>query len=274
VSGRTPVSGVGGERQQFDDLFVSVEKKHRIFRRRSDVAPSIRLPIVVGALGAGQVGDLFPRRSPLGPVALQRAVDVQVLERFAPQHVVVNRDGDVVYYSSRTGKYLEAPHGAPTRQLLTMARKGLRLDLRTLFREAVETGRSATRRGISIESDHGGVQLVNLTIEPLSDRGAGEPLYLVLFADQGQHLSGDEAPNKAPSAQDGAAAQMEGELREARDRLQSMIEEYETALEELNPPTRNWSRSTKRCNPLTTSLKLRRKNCNRSMRNYIPSISN
>jgi two-component system CheB/CheR fusion protein len=42
--------------------------------------------------------------------------------------VVVNREGDVIFFSARTGKYLEAAPGMPTRQILTMARKGLRLN--------------------------------------------------------------------------------------------------------------------------------------------------
>ena len=131
---------------QFGELFAPIDKRHRIFRRRSDVAPAVRLPVLMHGLGVGHSAALAPRRQPLGGAALRQAVDEQVLEHFSPPHVVVNRDGDVVYYSTRTGKYLEAPAGAPTRQLLTLARKGLRLDLRTLFREAYEDGRAATRR--------------------------------------------------------------------------------------------------------------------------------
>jgi two-component system, chemotaxis family, CheB/CheR fusion protein len=218
---------------QFNDLFAPIDKRHRIFRRRSDVAPSIRLPMVLHGLQAGRASEAMPRRLQLGGIALRQAVDDQVLERFSPPHVVVNHDGDVVYYSTRTGKYLEAPAGAPTRQLLTMARKGLRLDLRTLFREAVETGRAATRDGISVESENGRVQIVNLTIEPLGDRAAGEPLFLVLFSDHGPVLSREEALTRAQTMQDGVTVHTERELRETRDRLQSTIEEYETALEEL-----------------------------------------
>jgi two-component system CheB/CheR fusion protein len=55
----------------------------------------------------------------------------------------------------------------------------------------------------------------------------------VLFTDQGPVLSREEAMHRAHATQDGAAQQMERELRETRERLQSMIEEYETALEEL-----------------------------------------
>jgi two-component system, chemotaxis family, CheB/CheR fusion protein len=218
---------------QFSDLFAPIEKHHRIFRRRADSASPTRLPIALHGPRPGLGVDLVPRRQPLAGLALRHTVEGQVVEHFAPPHVVVNHDGDVVYYSTRTGKYLEAPAGAPTRQLLTMARQGLRLDLRTLLREAVETGRTATRNGVSLDCEEGGIQIVDLTIEPLGDRTAGDPLFLVLFTDQGPVLSRQEALNRAQVSYDGAAAHVERELRETRDRLQSMIEEYETALEEL-----------------------------------------
>jgi two-component system, chemotaxis family, CheB/CheR fusion protein len=217
---------------QFADLFAPIEKRHRIFRRRSDSA-SPRLPIALSGVRPGAGTDLLPRRQPLAGLALRQAVEEHVVEHFAPPHVVVNHDGDVVYYSTRTGKYLEAPAGAPTRQLLTMVRRGLRLDLRTLFREVIEAGRAATRSGVSLDSEDGGMQLVNLTIKPLDDRDGGEPLYLVLFSDHGPALSREEALNRAQVGHSDAAAHIERELRETRDRLQSMIEEYETALEEL-----------------------------------------
>lgn len=216
---------------QFSDLFIPIEKKHRIFRRRSDVASSIRLPILVNTLKPGHLNELMPRR-PLSGLLLRQTVDEYVLDRFSPAHVVASRDGDIVYYSTKTGKYLEAPPGAPTRQLLTLARKGLRLDLRRVFREAVETGRSVSREGVALESDAGAVQIVDILVEPFGDKANG-PLYMIVFLDQGPVLSREEAVMRASAAQHGAALHVELELRETRDRLQSMIEEYETALEEL-----------------------------------------
>ncbi len=217
----------------FNDLFATVDKHHRIFRRRSDVTPHVRLPRFIGQSKPGQETQLPSRRAPLAGAGLRHAVDQQVLERFAPTHVVVNSDGDVVYYSARTGKYLEAPAGAPTRHLLTLARKDLRLDLRTLLREAVERGKTVTRSGVAVDGEDGRVQIVDLTIEPVADRAGGEPLFLVLFSDHGPPLSREEGLERTRATQDGAAVDLERELRETRDRLQSMIEEYETALEEL-----------------------------------------
>jgi len=216
---------------QFDDLFAPIDKRNRIFRRRAE-GPSIRLPLVLSSLRPGQFSNLIPRPPSIGGIALRQTVDAQVLERFSPSHVVVNRDGDVVYFSARTGKYLEHAPGLPTRQLMTMARRGLRLDLRAVFREALESGQTATRHSVAVEGDDGRIQMVRLTAEPLAERGA-EPLYLVLFEDEGPSLSREDALRNGHAADDGSTRQLDRELRETRERLQSIIEEYETALEEL-----------------------------------------
>ncbi|MFL9939199.1 CheR family methyltransferase [Paraburkholderia graminis] len=218
---------------QFDELFVAVEKKHRIFRRRADVSPQIRLPMTVSALRVGHPAALAPGRPVLGSGAMRHTVDTHMLERFTPPHVLATRDGDVVYFSSRTGKYLEAAPGVPSRQLFAMARKGLGLDLRSVFREAVESGRAVTRDGVAVEGEDGRVQILSLTVEPLNGNPQNERMYLVVFADQGPGLSREEAIARAQLPRDGTVAEAEKELRDTRERLQSMIEEYETALEEL-----------------------------------------
>jgi two-component system, chemotaxis family, CheB/CheR fusion protein len=215
------------------ELFAPVDKKHRIFRRRSNGTRAVRLPMALGSQRQSPAVEPASRRTAAGGFALRPAVETQVLERFAPPFVVVNRDGEVAYYSARTGKYLVAAAGTPTRQILAMARKGLRLDLRTALHEAVETGLPASRGGVAVEGEDGRVQMITLTVEPLRERDGGEPLYLVLFADEGPTLSREEALGRSQVTQDGAALRLEAELRETRERLQSLIEEYETALEEL-----------------------------------------
>lgn len=217
----------------FGDLFTPIEKKHRIFRRQMGGAPAIRLPMGLGNGRAGGALELPLRRTAASGIALRQNVESQVLDRFAPPFVVVNRDGDIAYYSARTGKYLEAAAGMPTRQILTMARKGLRLDLRTTLREAVETGRAVTRAGVAVEEEDGRVQMITLTVEPLRDRSGEEPLFLVLFDDDGPVLDREDAIARSEASRDGAALRLEAELRETRERLQSLIEEYETALEEV-----------------------------------------
>ncbi len=218
--------GQGGE------LFAPVDKPHRIFRRRPELGPAARLPTILTGIRSGKAGGLAPRRPVSSGIAMRQTAENQVLERFAPPFVVVNRDGDVVHFSARTGKFLEAAAGMPSRQILTLARKGLRLELRAALREAAESGRTAVREAVAVEGDDGRVQFITLTVDPMGEHDGDEPLFLVLFAENGPSLSREEARGHVTTT-DGATAQLERELREARERLQSMVEEYETALEEV-----------------------------------------
>src|SRR5262245_39680151 len=119
TAGNTPPPG---------GLFTSIDKRNRVFQRREDGALLPHLPVLLRRHGAG--GGMAESRGPAGR-SLRQSVEARVLERYAPAHVVVTREGDVINYSAGTGKYLEAPPGRPSRALMAMARKGLRLPLRS-----------------------------------------------------------------------------------------------------------------------------------------------
>ena len=217
---------------RFTDLFEPLDKRHCLFQARDTGLPT-RMPLIANKWRPASFGIHLPRAdSARSGSQLRQSVESRVLDQFAPPHVVVNDEGDIVYFSSRTGKWLEASPGAPSRQLLTMARNGLRLELRAALREAIETRRAVTRRNLKVESEHGGAELISLIVEPLSDSIGDRKLFLVLFDEQGRAPSAEEVAAKTANSADGAMA-FEGELRETRDRLQSTIEEYETTLEEL-----------------------------------------
>ncbi len=147
---------------------------------------------------------------------------------------MVDHEGEVVHYSPRTGKYLEAAVGLPSRQLLTMARKGLRLDLRSALREAIEdTGNIGAREPRGRGRGGPDPDRVAHRRAPAAARGrrAAAPR---LFHDQGPSLSREEAGQRMALLHPEAnTLQLEHELRDTRERLQSLIEEYETVLEEL-----------------------------------------
>jgi two-component system CheB/CheR fusion protein len=218
--------GVG----QHGDLFALVDKKQRIFQAREHLRPGPRLQNLVGE---SRPAVFPPDREKLGrsTYPLRQAVETQVLERFAPPHVVVNGDGDVVFYSARTGRFLEPSPGAPSRQLLTMARRSLRLELRATLREAMNGQRTVVKPDVPLDEDEGRVQLVTITIEPMIERGHGEPLYLVLFNVTATERSRSQSELTSRGTE--SLLDLERELRDTRERLQSTIEEYETAVEEL-----------------------------------------
>ncbi len=219
---------------QFGDMFAAVDKKHRIFRSKDDAPGHVHVPLILRGVQSPAAGAEAPsRRAALAGVAFRQSVETQVLERFAPAHVVANGDGDVVYFSVKTGKYIEHASGAPTRQLLALVRRGLRFDVRAVLREAVDTGRRATREHLAVEGDDGRIQRVSLTVEKLAAQDSAETLYLIVFTDTGPNLDHDGALLRADISPATETAHLERELRDTRDRLQALVEEYETALEEL-----------------------------------------
>jgi len=213
------------------DLFSPIDKKQRLFQRRDHVV----IPPQLGPIAPHGRHPPAPaeRRHERGAMAadLRRAVEARIAERFTPAHVVVNRDGDILHYSPRTGKYLEPAPGLPNRQLMAMARRDLRLDLRAALNEVMATKQPAARHRISLEIDDR-LQLVDLTIEPIGDYDP-DPLFLVVFTDVGPPYvpSEPEARERDPDDQNGE--RLEQELRTTRERLQATIEEYESSTEEM-----------------------------------------
>ena len=227
-------------------LFSVLDNKNRIYMRADTPTPPLQLslasmagrPPAANTTGAGDM-----RATPNHAV---QAANARIQSQFAPAFLLVDGQGDTVHYAPRAGRYLEFSPGIPTRNIVTLARQGLKTELRDALRRARETGRSVTGDGVRIETE-AGVQFLTLTVEPLGPE-AGTDLYLVVFADHGPVLpreqrSEDAAPARdarrsegaAPDrlAQDGLVEQHERELREVRDQLQSTTEEYETAVEEL-----------------------------------------
>src|SRR4029078_10345627 len=96
-----------------------------------------------------------------------------LLERYAPAWLVVNNQGEAVYFSPRTGRYLEPPAGLPTMDVVSMARPGLRLELRTAIHRALKKRGEVLREGIEVAVD-GAVPRINLIVQPL-DEGGDEP---------------------------------------------------------------------------------------------------
>jgi two-component system, chemotaxis family, CheB/CheR fusion protein len=214
------------------DLFNAVDRKNRIFRRR-DLAtrPALAFGQIIAngiRTGAGSGND---RGTTWQRSDLLRTVSNAILERFAPAFVVINEEGEALQFSAGTGKYLQVPPGPPSRDLLAMARPGLRADLRAVLHQARISGRRVTRDRVAVQSN-GGLQAITLAVEPITV--GSETVFGVVFADSAPLRAQDTAASgDRPAGEDSATRQIEQELQETKERLQSTIEELETANEEF-----------------------------------------
>jgi len=221
------------------ELFHAISKTHRIFKRNETVSrPPLAFPIP---------GPRHPSRGlPVSPAAMAasrtaREVpgSVEVLERillqnYSPAWVVINSLGDVVYFSPRTGRFLEPPPGAPSTNLVDMARKEIRLHLRTAIHRALQSGETVVREELSIESD-GLAQRIGLTVRPVRELGEDSGLYMVVFRELGPSPGGPDpaAASGAARSPESITQQLENDLRTTEEHLQATVEQLESANQEL-----------------------------------------
>lgn len=210
-------------------LFSTINKQHRIFRRRPVAERQIPdFPLVAPDIRRSRQHG--PARVEIAGVSISTLAERQVLDRYSPAYVLVNAEGDIMHSSLRTGKFLELPGGAPHANVINMARPGLRIDLRAALHRA-QAGRPVVQRKVTLETDNG-PQQIDLDVHPFHVAGSEEPLFLVVFQDAA--ATKDEAAAEAePAARDGSVEHLEAELQATKERLQSTTEELESANEEL-----------------------------------------
>jgi two-component system, chemotaxis family, CheB/CheR fusion protein len=217
-----------------EDLFETVSKKWRIFRRigptRHDILDFPLLP------GPTRPPNTEESAMPDNGRPPQRIVDVAqraLLERFAPASVLIERTGQVVWIHGSTGAYLEPPPGEPSRDLLAMARHGLRARLRHAVRQAIE-GRKPIDFRVRIRQNDG-ARAVAVTVAPLPD--PSDSLLLVSFrdldAEQGDAPTDDGDSRLAQQASEDDLATARAELRDTTEQFERTNEELKAANEEV-----------------------------------------
>jgi two-component system CheB/CheR fusion protein len=213
-------------------LFATVDKAHRIFQRRPQIErrlPEFPLTAPEGARRKlTQVAHQAQEHE-----TLQSLAERQLLDRYSPAYVIISAEGDVLHASARTGKYFELAAGVPKTDVFSMARRGLRPDLRAGVHKAITTGQAVTQNNVVIGTN-GGRQTINLTVQPLRSTGASDPLYMVIFQDLGGiKLTPEGEPTELEEIENSNLRQLEMELRATKERLQTTTEELESSNEEL-----------------------------------------
>jgi two-component system CheB/CheR fusion protein len=222
--------GLSENVSRFAELFQPIDQKQRIFQRRGFLArAAVPLAPFLPQIRDGRAPSHDRDGAPQHRAEILRRLSLAILESFAPVYIIVDEADQALLFSAGTGKYLQAPPGPPTRDIVAMAHPGLRADLRAALRRAKETGQRVVRERIPVEIN-GGVHMIGLAVQPITE--AEETAYGVVFTDQGPARQLDESDGKG-SESDETLRQIEQELQETRERLQATIEELEAANEEF-----------------------------------------
>jgi two-component system, chemotaxis family, CheB/CheR fusion protein len=208
-------------------LFETVHHKVRLFRRLNPVSgtSNIALPRAVTGVAA------LPEHTPAADRAddIGRLTDHLIQHVWAPPAVLVNADGDILYISGRTGKYLEPAAGRVNINIHAMARDGLKEALVGVIQMASRHAQPIVLHGIPVGTS-GGEQRVDITVQALEKPEPLRGRVLVVFKDVAAPPASRAVGGRARGPEARSARE---ELRRAREALQVVHEEMQTTVEEL-----------------------------------------
>lgn len=136
-------------------LFEPLDPKSRLYLRRDGVAAagSLVFPVHRGLSWRTTAQELTVPHPPARLPNLQSLADQVLLQDFSPPAVLVNEQGDIVYISGRTGRFLEPAAGKANWNIHVMARPAIRTQLTTALREAALEKKAIELRGLRLEED-------------------------------------------------------------------------------------------------------------------------
>lgn len=231
-------------------LFSVADKKHRVYIQRP--APRAGLPVPSGpgslaiameAQGTREDGathapgrnfDTAPGMTRIGGRAPEARgvswgeVHLRLLDHLAPPSVLVDAEYDILHLSPAASRFLQFSGGEPSRNLLRSVHPALRIDLRAVLYQAVQSNEMTHVPGITVDLPEGSVT-VAMRVAPARD--VAPDLLLVVFETV---LSGPaEADEGEPRAPDPVARQLDREIERLKSHLRDTVEQYEASTEEL-----------------------------------------
>lgn len=220
----------------FVDLFSTVEKRWKIFKRRSSAYAAhrfVEFPVPARKDKRPEIHDKIGNHKTM-ELDISQFVEKSLLQRYAPSCALINQKGEILYLHGHTGKYLEPAPGMPRWKITDMARGGLKLQLPFAIRTAISQKKEVTCEGLQVD-DTNGFRFVNLTVRPVIEPEEMRGLIMVMFEDTvpSQQLQSDPTQSASTRNTDTHVEVLERELQHTRENLQSTIEELETSNEEL-----------------------------------------
>lgn len=218
-----------------EDLFAALDKKARIFRRVGPTRHGLgEFPLPHGFAARGEdEGRPGPGWAGGPRPSIKQLTQHTLLMGHTPPAVTVDREHRIHYFHGDTRAFLQQPPGEPTRDLMLLAREGVRGAVRVALHRAAAHGERVTVLDGWAEVEPGRRTRIAVVVSPVAPDPApgekpGPPEYFVI----GFEERGDFAP---PASRDEAEKGTESadELRRLRAELQRTVEELQTSNEEL-----------------------------------------
>ena len=220
----------------FTDLFTTIDRKWKIFHRKSNMLSHQPMAHVYASFlaGGGNEAQIDKDSITGAEVDLRKLTERLLLDSYSPACVIIDDKHNVLYFHGRTGKYLEPATGEASLNILDMTRQGLKPNLITAIHKATSENKDITYRNLMVKTN-GDIQIIDLTVKPIPGEISTKKLVMIVFEDKAPmpSIESEEATPKLNKKASARTKELEQELKATREYLQTTIEELETANEEL-----------------------------------------
>lgn len=163
-----------------------------------------------------------------------------VLNEYAPCGVLIDSSMEIVRFRGHTGRFLESAAGKPSLDIFKLAREGLLLPMRAAIHKARKTKRTVKREANDVLCNGRKISVM-ITVAPLKPANLKEEFFLVLFDELTPAAGFKNMPparrgislKEKSVEKDGFIKDLEKELAETKEYLQTVIEEQGNVNEEL-----------------------------------------
>ena len=212
------------------DLFRLENKSHHLYRKRAAPRGELRLPALMGGPTTWPRAAVPPGPGPHPEAAYGvGAAHQRMVELYTPPSMLLDDSHNIVHLSEHAGRYLQQPGGVPTSNAFKLVREELRVELRAVLHAAAQGSQIVLSRPIPVQVD-GVLRSVVLRVTASSDKTL-DRLVLVIF-DDGEPPAA-VAPATGTAVERAGQEDLEAELELSRNRLQAILEEFETSQEEM-----------------------------------------
>lgn len=216
---------------QSQNLFTTIEQKHRIYQKKGATAwPRFERPPIVPSVGK-RLPQAQPEPVEANPTDAQKEADRIVLQKYSPAGVLVNSHGEILQFRGDVGRYLKLPAGKASFHISKIARDGIALALERALNKAQRDKKTIRDRGVCFDNQKG---FVNIEVVPLKLKS---PCYLILFEEVAippkSAASRSSAKKAQATSESKELADLKQELSAAREHINSLQEEHDTSVEEL-----------------------------------------
>ena len=214
-------------------LFKSVDDKLKIYQRSSTLVATPGLFDFPSSFSRSKLTNMEQKMPVKLTPNIEELTDKLLLQHFSPPGVLVNENGDIIYISGRTGKYLEPAVGKANLNIFAMLREGIRNEFPGAFRKALLQKEVVVLHNMKVGTN-GGSQNLNVTIKRIDKPEPLNGMVMIIFTDLPQvAATGLDTKKGKETIISMMQSELEEELRNTREEMQNSLEEMQTSQEEL-----------------------------------------